>query len=95
MDYEQRLERIKSGSEDRSTRGIRNRKNATASKTNKEKEKLKPFKMAQRAPKVAIKKRRSLKEIRSIAMGALVSLEEQDLEAVRTSLMTIAQRGDN
>lgn len=66
MDYEQRLERIKSGSEDRSTRGIRNRKNATASKTNKEKEKLKPFKMAQRAPKVAIKKRRSLKEIRSI-----------------------------
>lgn len=65
MDYEQRLERIKSGSEDRKERGIRNRKNALASKTNKEKEKLKPFKMAQKAPKVAIKKKRSLKEIRS------------------------------
>lgn len=35
-----------------------------------------------------------LKEIRSIAMGALVSLEEQDFEAVRNSLTTIAQRGD-
>lgn len=35
-----------------------------------------------------------LKEVRSIAMGALVALEEQDYEAVRNSLMTIAQRGD-
>jgi hypothetical protein len=65
MDYEQRLERIKSGAEDRRDRGIRNRKNTMASKTNKEKEKLKPFKMAQHAPKVTIKKKRSLKEIRT------------------------------
>jgi hypothetical protein len=35
-----------------------------------------------------------LKEIRAIAMGAIISLEDQDYEAVRTKLMSIAQLGD-
>lgn len=37
---------------------------------------------------------RMLREIRSLAMGAIAALEENDLEAVRANLMTIAQRGD-
>lgn len=35
-----------------------------------------------------------LREIRSLAMGAITALEEQDYEAVREKLTTIAQRGD-
>ena len=37
---------------------------------------------------------RLLKEIRSLAMGAITALDENDYEAVRNNLMTIAQRGD-
>jgi hypothetical protein len=35
-----------------------------------------------------------LREIRSLAMGAMTALDEQDYDAVREKLMTIAQRGD-
>lgn len=35
-----------------------------------------------------------LREIRALAMGAIASLDDQDYDAVREKLMTIAQRGD-
>ena len=37
---------------------------------------------------------RLLKEIRSLAMGAITALDENDYETVRSNLVTIAQRGD-
>ena len=35
-----------------------------------------------------------LKEIRSLAMGAIMALDEQNYQAVRATLTSIAQRGD-